>query len=147
MSPSVSTLVASRTPRPRNATAVESSDSAAADPHNSTMPANVVSTIFSLRLSGPSVARARRAAAGASGVAFGSGPINHARNGGMRIIAISVGTDAATSHDANEISTPDARAISAPIGLAAIAVSHNADDRLRLTMPENIRKLPRRRRL
>ena len=38
-------------------------------------------------------------------------------------------------------------AISAPIGLAAIAVSHSADERLRLTMPENIRKLPRRCRL
>ena len=37
------------------------------------------------------------------------------------------------------ISTPELRAISAPSGLAAIAVNHSADDRLRLTMPENMR--------
>ena len=58
-----------------------------------------------------------------------------------------VGTDAASSHVPNPISTPNPFAISAPIGLAAIAVSQSAEERLRLTMPENIRKLPRRRRL
>ena len=38
------------------------------------------------------------------------------------------------------------RAISVPSGLAAIAVSHSADDTLRLAMPENIRNAPTRRR-
>jgi len=37
------------------------------------------------------------------------------------------------------IVTPKLRASSAPNGLAAIAVNHSADDRLRLAMPENIR--------
>ena len=58
-----------------------------------------------------------------------------------------VGTDAASSHEPNPISTPNVLAISVPIGLAAIAVSHSAEERLRLTMPENIRNAPRRRRL
>src|SRR5947207_378060 len=57
----------------------------------------------------------------------------------------SVGTEAASSHDPNPMRMPKDFAISAPIGLAAIAVSHSADERLRLTMPENIRKLPTRR--
>jgi hypothetical protein len=65
-------------------------------------------------------------------------------SGGISAMAASVGTAAATSHDAKLISTPKLRAISVPIGLAAIAVSHSADERLRLTMPENIRKLPSR---
>src|SRR5206468_4669830 len=37
-------------------------------------------------------------------------------------------------------------AISAPSGFDAIAVSHSAEERLRLAIPENIRKRPRRRR-
>ena len=57
-----------------------------------------------------------------------------------------VGTDAARSHRPNPISSPTSRAISAPSGLAAIAVSHNADDRLRLAMPEYIKNAPSRRR-
>ncbi len=59
-------------------------------------------------------------------------------------MAASVGTDAASSHEPKPISTPNVRAISAPIGLAAIAVNHSADDRLRLAMPENIRNVPSR---
>ena len=51
------------------------------------------------------------------------------------------------SQEPKLISTPSRFAMSAPIGLAAIAVSHSAEDRLRLTMPENIRKLPSRWRL
>ena len=47
MSPRVKTPVASRTPRPRNATAVESSPSVAAAPQSATMPRKVAATIFS----------------------------------------------------------------------------------------------------
>src|SRR5262245_51572011 len=65
----------------------------------------------------------------------------------MTAIASSVGTDEAISHEPKPMSTPKWRAISVPSGLAAIAVSQRADDRLRLTMPENIRKDPSRRRL
>ena len=105
------------------------------------MPANAASTIFSWRLSGPSAASARRAAAGASGVAVRSGAISQWRSGGISAMPASVGSDAASSHEPNPISTPNDRAISAPSGLAAIAVSQSADERLRLTMPENIRKV------
>ncbi len=73
MSPSVRTPDASSMPRPRNATAVESSSSSDADAHSATMPTNAARTIFSSRLSGPSAASARRAAAGASGVAVDFG--------------------------------------------------------------------------
>src|SRR6185503_4024255 len=55
-----------------------------------------------------------------------------------------VGTEAAISHEPNRMSTPDVLAMAAPRGLPAIAVSHRADDRDRLTIPENIRNLPRR---
>src|SRR5262245_33806646 len=59
-------------------------------------------------------------------------------------MAQTVGTDAASSHRPKPISTPAARAISVPSGLAAIAVSHSADDTLRLAMPEYMRKAPTR---
>ena len=41
--------------------------------------------------------------------------------------------------------TPKGFAISAPSGLAAMAVSHSADERLKLAIPENMRNAPRRR--
>ena len=147
MSSSVSTPDARRPPRPRNATAVESSPSVAADAQSETMPANATITTFSSRVSGPSAASARRAAAGASGVDVSSGAMIRYSTSGISTMPASVGTDAASSQDPNPISTPKPFAISAPIGLAAIAVSHSAEERLRLTMPENIRKLPRRWRL
>src|SRR5262245_51050875 len=58
-----------------------------------------------------------------------------------------VGTADARNHEPKPISTPKLRAIAVPRGFAAIAVSQSADDRLRLTMPENMRNDPRRRRL
>jgi hypothetical protein len=73
-----------------------------------------------------------------------SGPISLKSTSGISAIAVRVGTEAASSQDPNPISTPKVRAISAPIGFAAIAVNHSADDRLRLAIPENIRKAPRR---
>ena len=82
-----------------------------------------------------------------SGVAVRSGAISQWSSGGISAIASSVGSDDATSQLPNPISTPKVRAISAPSGLAAIAVSQSADERLRLAMPENIRKLPTRRQL
>ncbi len=45
-----------------------------------------------------------------------------------------------------DLSTPAPLAISVPSGLAAMAVSHSADDTLRLAMPEYIRNAPSRRR-
>ena len=90
-------------------------------------------------MSGPSAASARFAAAGASGVFVTSGDMIRCRIHGISAIAASVGTDDATSQDPKFIVTPKLRAISAPSGLAAMAVNHNADDRLRLAMPENIR--------
>ena len=55
---------------------------------------------------------------------------------------MSVGTEAAISHEANEICTPNGFATSAPRGFAAIAVSHNADESERLAIPENISSAP-----
>ena len=103
------------------------------------MPTNVAATMRSSLESGPSAASARFAAAGASGVEVTSGDMIRWRIHGSSTIAASVGTDEATSHVPKLIVTPKLRAISAPSGLAAMAVNHNADDRLRLTMPENIR--------
>ena len=89
-------------------------------------------------------ASAARAARGASGVAVTSGRIIVNSSQGSNAIATSVGTDAATSHEPKPISRPWPRAISAPSGLAAIAVNHSADDTVRLAMPENIRNAPTR---
>ena len=57
-----------------------------------------------------------------------------------------VGIEDATNQEPKPISRPWPRAISAPSGFAAMAVNHRADETVRLAMPENIRKLPRRRR-
>ena len=103
------------------------------------MPTNVIATIHSSRDSGPRAASARLAAAGASGVDVTSGDMRRCSTHGNTSMAVSVGIDDATSHDPNVISTPALRAISAPSGFATIAVNHNAEDTLRLTMPENMR--------
>src|SRR5262245_18135360 len=63
---------------------------------------------------------------------------------GTTIIARIVGTDEATSHDTNEMLTPYSLAIAAPSGLPAMAVSQRAEESVRLAIPENIRKRPRR---
>jgi hypothetical protein len=93
---------------------------------------------------GPSAFSVALAATGASGVAVTSGAINRKSSSGKSTIAVSVGSEDASSHDPNPISTPSGRAISAPSGLAAIAVSHSADDSVRLAMPENISSAPSR---
>src|SRR5262245_31218066 len=64
---------------------------------------------------------------------------------GRRTIAVSAGTQDATSHEPKPIVRPDARAISTPIGFADVAVSQSAEETLRLTMPQNIRYAPARR--
>src|SRR5262249_16858635 len=69
------------------------------------------------------------------------------RISGIRTMPASVGTEAATSHEPKAMSTPKVFAISVPSGFDAIAVSQSADERLRLTIPENIRKVPTRLRL
>ena len=57
-----------------------------------------------------------------------------------------VGTEEATSQEPKPMVRPWPRAISAPRGFAAMAVNHRPDETVRLAMPENIRKLPSRRR-
>ena len=116
----------------------------AAAAHKPTIPANVAATIFSCGRSGPSSASARRAARGASGVAVTSGLMTLYRTSGSRAIAARVGMEDATNQEPNPISRPWARAISAPRGFAAMAVNHRADETVRLAMPENMRKVPRR---
>src|SRR5262245_1304952 len=142
MSLAVITPVVRSTPRPRNAMAVESRPRKPADPQSATIPTNVIATIHSARESGPSASSALRAAAGASGVDETSGLIARCSSHGNVNIATSVGTDEASSHDPNVISTPALRASAAPSGLPAIAVNHSVDERLMLTMPENIRYPP-----
>ena len=83
---------------------------------------------------------AARAAAAPRAWPMTSGRISLKSSQGSNAIATSVGTDEATSHEPKPISRPWPRAISAPSGLAAIAVNHSADDTVRLAMPENIRK-------
>ena len=61
-------------------------------------------------------------------------------------MATSVGTLEAASQEPKPISTPYPRAISAPSGFAAMAVNHRADETVKLAIPANMRKLPRRRR-
>src|SRR6185503_15462339 len=65
------------------------------------------------------------------------------RNGNTTM-HVSVGTEAAISHDPKPMLMPYSLAIAAPSGLPAIAVSQSADERDRLTMPLNIRKRPSR---
>src|SRR5262245_47294424 len=64
------------------------------------------------------------------------------RISGRSAIAQSVGTAEATSQRPKPISTPNPFETSAPSGLATIAVSHRADETLRLAMPEYIRNAP-----
>ena len=61
-------------------------------------------------------------------------------------MAVRVGTEVATSQEPKEISRPWPRAISAPSGFAAMAVSQRPEESVRLAIPENMRKAPRRRR-
>ena len=144
MSLGVSTLVASMIPSPRNATAVGSTCRVLASPHSTTMPRKVIPTTFWSRVRGPSSASVLRASAGAFGMAVTSGLMILYKRNGTRTIARSVGTTDATSHEPKPMFTPLFLAISAPSGLPAIAVSHSAEDSVRLAMPENIRNLPRR---
>ena len=144
ISPGVRTPVIRNTASPTRATAVASKAKTAADAHSATMVRKVTATIHSCRLNGPSAFSAARAALGASGVARTSGAMMRKSTIGSSTIAVNVGTEAATNHLPKPISRPYLRAISHPSGFAAIAVSHSAEDRLRLAIPENIRKLPRR---
>ena len=58
---------------------------------------------------------------------------------GSRRMVASAGTDAASSHVPKVIFRPDCAASDTPIGLAEVAVSHRADETLRLAMPQNMR--------
>ena len=63
----------------------------------------------------------------------------------MSAMLASVGSEGKEEPRSELISTPNDRAISADWIGYAIAVIHSADERLGLTMPENIRKVPTRR--
>ena len=54
-------------------------------------------------------------------------------------IATSAGTEATSSQEPKLTFRPCSAASETPIGLAEVAVSHSADDTLRLAMPQNIR--------
>ena len=58
---------------------------------------------------------------------------------GSSAIIVSTGTDAATIHDPKLILTPYGCASDTAMGLPEVAVSHKADDTLRLAIPQNIR--------
>ncbi len=139
MSSSVSTLVASRVPRPAKATAVRSSFSAPAETHPVTISTNATATTFSSRLNGPIERRAARAAAGASGVPRTPGGNSQYSTRGRRRTAASAGTDAARSHEPKLIFRPNWRAISTPIGFTDVAVIQSAEETARLAMPQNMR--------
>ena len=103
-------------------------------------------TIHSSRVSGPS-ARERRAGRRRRlrrrRHLWPHHAIQHAAEGATIARASAPTRRAASARTRSRRRRP--RAISVPSGLAAIAVSQSADDRLRLAMPENIRKAPRRR--
>jgi hypothetical protein len=80
-----------------------------------------------------------RAIAGALGVSATPGGKSRERIRGSRKIVTSAGTDEANSHVPKVIFTPDCAASDTPMGLAEVAVSHRADETLRLAMPQNMR--------
>ena len=103
-----------------------------------TMTAKFTATIHSSRVSRPMLLSSLRAIAGASGVSVtpGGNSRNYhwqQKNGCQRR------TDAASNHLPKEIFTPDCAASDTPMGLAEVAVSHRADETLRLAMPQNMR--------
>ena len=104
-----------------------------------TISTNATAVILSSRDMRPSCASALRAATGASGVAPTPGGKNRATTRGSSRIAVSAGTEAATSHLPKPISRPNSFATWMPIGLADVAVIHSADDTARLAMPQYIR--------
>jgi hypothetical protein len=80
-----------------------------------------------------------RAATGASGVLPTRGGNRRATTHGSATIADSAGTQAATNHLPKPMSRPNSRTTCRPIGLADVAVIHNADDTARLAIPQNMR--------
>src|SRR2546430_6389786 len=104
-----------------------------------TINRNATATTFSSRVNGPIDRSAARAAAGASGVARTPGGNSQYRTMGRSSTAASAGTDAASSHEPKSIFRPYCRAISMPIGLTDVAVSHKADETERLAIPQNMR--------
>jgi hypothetical protein len=54
-------------------------------------------------------------------------------------MATSAGTEATSSQEPKLTCIPFSAASETPIGLAEVAVSHSADETLRLAMPQNIR--------
>ena len=137
---------ASRRPRPRNATAVGSSPKRRRRaPHSTTIPTKVPITSFSLKRSAAPAGRAPLcAAAGASGVTVTSGDMSLYSTQWQQKPsppASAAKTPAATSRSRSRRRT--ARAISAPSGLAAIAVSHSADESAQARDPREHQKARR----
>ena len=80
-----------------------------------------------------------RAAAGASGVLPTRGGKSFATSRGSSPIAISEGTEEASKHFPNSISSPAFCTICTPIGLAEVAVIQRAEETARLAISQNMR--------
>ena len=135
----VSTFSAMSTPRPMNAMLVTLRPSLSAKIQPATITTKVTAVIHSSRDSGPMLAIAARAAAGASGVAPTRGGNSLETSRGNNPIATSAGTQEAMSQDPNPISTPNFCEICTPIGLADVAVIHSAEETARLAIVQNMR--------
>src|SRR5262249_40562622 len=107
--------------------------------HPVTMTAKVTATIHSSRESDPMLCSSLRAMAGASGVSVTPGGNSRERTKGSIRMVASAGTEAASSQLPKLIFSPDCAASDTPMGLAEVAVSHRADETLRLAMPQNMR--------
>ena len=113
--------------------------SASAKIQPETISTNAIAVIRSSRDSGPSSASAARAATGASGVSPTPGGNSRATTHGSSRIAVSAGTEAATSQLPKPISSPNSRATWMAIGLADVAVIQRAEETARLAIAQNIR--------
>ena len=139
MSSRLSTPDASSAPSPMKATAVPLRPSEAPNTQPATISTKITAVTRSSRDMDPMLARSLRAAAGASGVAPTPGEKIFETSSGSITIAVSVGTEEASSQVPKPISMPASFAICTPIGLHEVAVSHRAEDTARLAIAQNIR--------
>ena len=143
MSSSVSTPVASSTPRPRNAIAVESSPRVAADAPERHHAGERDRHDLLVRLKGPMRGErlpAPLAAPRASPSLRAESPCKQQGSSAMADERRDRrGDEPRAEADLDAVA---ARRSPRRAGFAAIAVNHSAEDRVRLAMPENIRKAP-----
>ena len=139
MSSSVITPRNSNTPKPMKATLVVLSCSMLPKTQPATISTKVPAVIHSSRDIRPMAASSLRAAAGASGVLPTPGGKSCATIRGSSAIAMSEGTDEARSHFPKSISSPACWTICTAIGLADVAVIHNAEETARPAIEQNMR--------